>query len=141
MRNSKENYSNEWTTPDDLFQDLDREFHFTLDAAASDENHKCDRYFTEKDDALQLSWGGHTVFCNPPYSQIGKWVAKAYHEGTKPGTVVVLLIPARTDTKYFHGYIQYRSEIRFVKGRIKFSGSKVNAPFASMIVIFRGPEE
>lgn len=81
--------------------------------------------------------GGETVFCNPPYSQIAKWVEKAYYESLKPGTTVVLLIPARTDTRWFHNYILHRSEIRFIKGRLRFSGSTENAPFPSMIVIFR----
>ena len=84
--------------------------------------------------------GGERVFCNPPYSQIAKWVAKAYYEGCKDNTLVALLIPARTDTKYFHNYILHRSEIRFIKGRIQFDGeTKDNAPFPSMLVIFRGP--
>lgn len=85
--------------------------------------------------------GGHTVFCNPPYSRISDWVKKGYEESLKPHTVVVMLIPARTDTKYFHDYILHRSEIRFIKGRIKFSNSKWNAPFPSMIVIFRAAGE
>ena len=85
--------------------------------------------------------GGHCVFCNPPYGQaIGDWVAKCYYEGTKENTVVVLLIPARTDTKYFHDYILHRSEIRFVRGRLKFGDGKNSAPFPSMVVIFRGPK-
>lgn len=85
--------------------------------------------------------GGARVFCNPPYgSQIKKWVEKAYREGTKDNTLVVLLIPARTDTKYFHDFILNRSEIRFVKGRLKFGEGKHSAPFPSMVVIFRGPK-
>jgi site-specific DNA-methyltransferase (adenine-specific) len=83
--------------------------------------------------------GGRRVFCNPPYgTEIKKWVEKAYREGTKDNTVVVLLIPARTDTQYFHDYIIHRSEIRFVRGRLKFGDSKTCAPFPSMVVIFRG---
>ena len=82
--------------------------------------------------------GGEGVFCNPPYSEIGKWVEKAFYESRNDGTLVVLLIPSRTDTKYFHDYILHRAEIRFVKGRLKFSNAKVNAPFPSMLVIFRG---
>lgn len=78
------------------------------------------------------------MFCNPPYSQIGAWVEKAFYEGHKDNTTVVLLIPARTDTKYFHNYIQHRSEIRFIKGRLKFGDSKNSAPFPSMIVVFTG---
>lgn len=78
------------------------------------------------------------MFCNPPYSQIGKWVEKAYREGTKDGTLVVLLIPARTDTRYFHDFILHRSEVRFIRGRLKFGDQKNSAPFPSMVVIFRG---
>lgn len=79
------------------------------------------------------------MFCNPPYSQIADWVKKCYYEGRKDNTVVVMLIPARTDTRYFHNYIWHRSEIRFIKGRIRFNGLD-NAPFPSMVVIFRGAE-
>ena len=78
------------------------------------------------------------MFCNPPYSQIGDWVEKAYREASKDHTLVVLLIPSRTDTKYFHDFIYQRSEIRFVRGRLKFGEAIHNAPFPSMIVIFRG---
>lgn len=81
--------------------------------------------------------GGYKVFCNPPYSSIAKWVEKAYMEAQKENTIVVMLIPSRTDTKYFHDFIYHRSEIRFVKGRLKFGDSPYNAPFPSMIVIFR----
>ena len=83
--------------------------------------------------------GGAHVFCNPPYSNIAEWVRKAYTEATKPDTLVVLLIPSRTDTRYFHDYILHRSEVRFIKGRLKFGDTKNPAPFPSMVVIFRGP--
>ena len=130
--------SDEWSTPQDIFNSLDQEFHFTLDPCATDENHKTPVYFTREQNGLDVSWGGHRVFCNPPYSQISRWVEKAYYEGCKDNTVVVLLIPSRTDTQYFHNYILHRSEIRFIQGRIKFGEAKYNAPFPSMIVIFRG---
>lgn len=84
--------------------------------------------------------GGKTVFCNPPYSSIAKWVEKCYREGTKDNTVVVMLIPSRTDTRYFHKFIYHRAEIRFVRGRLKFGDVKNSAPFPSMVVIFRGAE-
>ena len=129
--------SDEWETPQDIFDSLNDEFDFNLDPCASDEIHKCEKYFTMQDDGLQQDFGGYRVFCNPPYSEISNWVKKSYEESLKPNTVVVMLIPARTDTKYFHDYIYHRSEIRFVKGRIKFSNAKFNAPFPSMIVIFR----
>lgn len=129
--------SDEWYTPQELFNELDAEFHFNLDPCATADSHKCDKYFTKADDGLSQKWGGYRVFCNPPYSQINKWVEKAFRETREDNTVVVMLIPARTDTRYFHNYIYQRTEIRFVKGRLHFS-EKGSAPFPSMIVIFRG---
>ena len=131
--------SDEWATPIDVYVSLDNEFHFTLDACATEENHKCDCYFTKEQDALKQDWAGETVFCNPPYSEIARWVEKAYREGCKDNTLVCLLIPARTDTRYFHNFIYQRSEIRFISGRLRFNDSKSNAPFPFMVVIFRGP--
>lgn len=132
------NKSDEWTTPDDIFQSLDEEFGFDLDPCSTEENHKCKQYYTKETDGLTKSWGGCRVFCNPPYSQIDKWVEKAYREGQKDNTTVVLLIPSRTDTRYFHNFIYHRAEIRFVKGRLKFGDAKYNAPFPCMVVIYRG---
>lgn len=129
--------SDEWATPQEIYDELNKEFNFNLDPCSTVENHKCDLYFTQNDDGLSKNWGGCRVFCNPPYSKIKQWVKKAWEESTKPNTIVVLLIPARTDTKYFHEYIQHRSEIRFIKGRLKFGNAEVGAPFPSMIVIFR----
>lgn len=137
LRSSK---SDEWETPDALFQDLDKEFHFNLDACASSENHKCDMYYTKADNALLKNWGGHTVWCNPPYSNIKSWMRKCYYEGHKPNTTVVALVFSRTDTKWWWNYVQHKAEVRFIKGRIKFGG-KANAPFPSALVIYRGPEE
>lgn len=128
--------TNEWATPQDFFNKLNQEFKFNLDPCATDENHKCDKYFTEKDDGLKQSWGGFRVFCNPPYGRaIKDWVKKA----SESNTLVVMLIPARTDTQYFHNYIYNKPnvEIRFIKGRLKFGDSKNSAPFPSMVVIFR----
>jgi len=126
-----------WSTPQETFDALDREFNFTLDAAADETNHKCERFFSADEDGLKMDWGGQRVFCNPPYSNIKEWVKKCYEEALKPNTIVVLLIPARTDTRYFHDYIIHRSEIRFIKGRLRFGEAKTGAPFPSMIVIFR----
>ena len=126
-----------WSTPQETFDALDREFNFTLDAAADETNHKCERFFSADEDGLKMDWGGQRVFCNPPYSNIKEWVKKCYEEALKPNTIVVLLIPARTDTRYFHDYIIHRSEIRFIKGRLRFGEAKAGAPFPSMIVIFR----
>ena len=81
--------------------------------------------------------GGCRVWCNPPYSNIRSWVRKAYEESREPGTVVVMLLPASTDTRWYWDYVFGRSEVRFLRGRVRFSGSRSNAPFASMIVIYR----
>lgn len=113
--------TDEWYTPQDLFDKLNEEFHFNLDPCATKENHKCELYYTKEDDGLQKNWNGFNVFCNPPYGrQIGKWVEKAYNSNA----LTVMLLPARTDTKWFHEYIYNKSEIRFLKGRIKFGGCK-----------------
>lgn len=133
-----------WCTPQDFFNKLDREFHFVLDAAATEKSAKCARYFTPETDGLSQSWDvGGAVFCNPPYGrQIGAWVEKAYTEATRGGYTVVLLIPARTDTQYFHDFIYRKAEIRFIRGRLKFTdeegNAKQSAPFPSMVVIYRG---
>lgn len=130
----------DWETPIDFFEKLDAEFHFDLDPCADDNNHKCEKYYTKKDNGLTKNWGGYTVFCNPPYGSksTGQWIKKCAEEAQKPNTTVVMLIPSRTDTRAFHEYIYGKAEIRFVKGRLKFGGSKYGAPFPSMVVIFRG---
>lgn len=131
--------TDQWSTPQDFYQSLDDEFHFDLDPCADATNYKCDTYFTKEEDGLLQDWGGHRVFCNPPYGKaISAWVEKCYEEGQKDNTLVVMLIPARTDTRYFHDFIYHHAEIRFVKGRLKFGDSKQSAPFPSMVVIFRG---
>jgi len=130
--------TNEWETPQDFFDKLNEEFHFTLDPCATHENAKCKKYYTVKEDGLKQDWQGETVFCNPPYGRaIKDWVRKCYEESRKPNTTVVMLIPARTDTSYFHDYIYKKAkEIRFVRGRLKFGNSKNGAPFPSMVVVF-----
>jgi site-specific DNA-methyltransferase (adenine-specific) len=126
-----------WATPQDFFDTLNEEFHFTLDPCALPENAKCSKYFTPEDDGLQQDWDGEIVFCNPPYCRkVSDWVQKAYYESKKPNTRVVMLLAARTDTKWFHEYIYNKAELRFIKGRLKFGDNKRNAPFPSMIVIF-----
>lgn len=130
----------DWSTPQGLFDELNEEFSFTLDPCADMHNAKCKKYFTQEQDGLKQDWSGEIVFCNPPYGrQLSKWVQKAFDE-TYCGKCrcVVMLIPARTDTKWFHDYIYNKSEIRFIKGRIKFGGQTENAPFPSMIVVYRG---
>lgn len=131
----------DWETPKELFEQLDLEFHFDLDAASSDANAKCRMHYTAEQNGLSQDWSGHRVFCNPPYGRaISKWVKKCSEEAEKPGTLVVMLIPARTDTSYFHDYVLHRaSEIRFIRGRLKFELGGVprqSAPFPSMIVVF-----
>lgn len=129
--------SDEWETPDDLFRAIDAEFHFTLDACALPSNAKCSNYFTQEDDGLSQKLGG-VVWCNPPYGrQIQLWVEKAYIAAKAGAADVVMLLPARTDTRWFHDFIYGKAEIRFIRGRIKFGGCVNNAPFPSMIVIFR----
>ena len=128
----------DWTTPQDFFDELNQEFGFTLDVASSKENHKCDKYFTEEENGLIQDWSNNVCFCNPPYGrEIKKWVKKCYEEGKKENTIVVMLIPARTDTSYFHDYIYNKSEIRFIRGRLRFGDGKSPAPFPSMVVIYK----
>ena len=126
-----------WGTPRRLFDALDEIFNFDLDACASPENAKCKRFFTKEDDALKKSWGG-AVFCNPPYGRaIEEFVKKAAYEIKHNARVIVMLLPARTDTRWFHEYLYCKDnvEIRFIRGRLKFEGAKYNAPFPSMIAV------
>lgn len=127
-----------WETPQDFFDKLDDEFHFDLDVCAAPENAKCKRYYTPEMDGLFQPWEG-VCWCNPPYGrEIGAWVSKASYEAAV-GQTIVMLLPARADTEWFHKYIykQDRVELRFIRGRLKFGGSKNSAPFPSMIVVFR----
>ena len=128
----------DWETPIDFYNRLNKEFNFTLDPCCSKENAKCTKIFTIEEDGLSQDWSNNVVFCNPPYSkEIYKWVNKCYLESKKKNTIVVMLIPARTDTKYFHEFIYHKAkEIRFIKGRLKFGNSKNAAPFPSMVVVF-----
>lgn len=131
--------SNEWATPQKLFDELNEEFNFTLDPCATDENAKCNKHFTIEDDGLSKDWSKDVVFMNPPYGrEIKKWIKKAYEESLN-GATVVCLIPARTDTTYWHDFIFDKADdIRFLKGRLKFGNSKNSAPFPSAIVLYRG---
>lgn len=125
-----------WTTPKEFFKELDDHFAFTLDAFASHENALCEKYYTEEDNALIQDWYPERVFMNPPYGKMLKHcVKKAYEESLK-GTKIVMLIPSRTDTTYFHDYIYGKAEIRFLRGRLKFGDGKNPAPFPSMLVIY-----
>ena len=126
--------TNDWETPQWLFDQLNEKYHFDLDACATADNAKCERYFSPEQDGLAQEWTGR-VWCNPPYGkQIWKWVKKA---AECSADIVVMLIPARTDTKWFHDYCVPYGEITFIRGRLRFGGSTVNAPFPSMIVVFK----
>lgn len=131
--------TDQWATPQDFFDKLNKEFNFTLDPCADEFNHKCEKYFTKEEDGLLQDWQGETVFCNPPYGnkEAGLWTKKCYEESQKPNTTVVMLIPARTDRISFHEYIYRKAEIRFIKGRLRFGDGKNVAPFPSMVVIFK----
>lgn len=126
----------EWETPQDRFDEWDKEFRFTLDAAATRQNAKCRRWYTMRGDALAKPWPDR-VWLNPPYGRgVGQWVEKARRESLK-GSLVVCLLPARTDTRWFHDHVwPDKAEVRFLKGRLRFGGSKNPAPFPSMLVIF-----
>lgn len=125
-----------WETPQDLFNRYDDQYHFDIDLCALPENAKCTRYFTPQDDALIQEWSG-VCWCNPPYGrQLAKWVAKA---ATSNATVVMLL-PARTDTRWFHEYCLPHGKVEFIRGRVHFGGSVNPAPFASMVVVFNGKD-
>lgn len=124
-----------WATPQYFYNKLNEEFWFTLDPCATHENHKCDKYYTKEQDGLVQSRDNEIVFCNPPYwREINKRVQKWYNAR---GGIVVMLLPARTDTAWFHDFIYHKSEIRFIRWRLKFGDSKNSAPFPSMVVIFR----
>ena len=131
-----------WSTPQKFYDTLNNEFNFTLDPCATKDNAKCDNFFTVDDDGLKQDWSGNVVFCNPPYGRaIKNWVKKSYEESLKNNTTVVMLIPSRTDTIYFHEFIYGKAEIRFIKGRLKFGEAKNSAPFPSIVVIYRNKNE
>ncbi len=117
--------SAEWATPQSFFDELNKEFHFTLDPCCTYLNKKCEKHYTKEDNGLSKDWSGETVFCNPPYGrEIVEWVRKCHYESTK-GTTVVMLIPARTDTSYFHDYI-YMENTKSVLFVVDFTSMIVN---------------
>ncbi len=131
----------DWATPLDFFGPLNAEFEFTLDPCCSDWNRKCPQFFTKGDDGLSKPWAPHRVFMNPPYGHaIAAWMAKAREERER-GALVVALVPARTDTGWWHEHVVGKAnEIRFVRGRIKFvsiDGGNNSAPFPSAVVVYR----
>jgi len=116
-----------WSTPSDLYAALDAEFSFTLDPCPMDD---AERIMDQ--DGLARSWAGERVFCNPPYDNIYPWLDKACE-----ADLAVYLLPARTDTRWFHDYALKANEIRFLRGRLKFGGSPHNAPFPSLILVYQ----
>ena len=129
----------EWATPQDFYDKLDQEFGFELDVCSTIENAKCSKFYTKAEDGLKQEWAG-VCWCNPPYGrEIKHWMKKAYESSLK-GATVVCLIPARTDTQWWHDYVIHAKEIRYVKGRLKFGGATNSAPFASIVAVFQGVE-
>lgn len=128
-----------WATPQDLFNTIDSKYNFNLDVCAIHENAKCKNYFTPEIDGLSQSWEGN-CWMNPPYGkEIYKWIEKAYVESIEnKKCLVVALLPARVDTKWFHNFIYNKKNVKveFLKGRVKFGDAKNSAPFPSMIVVF-----
>lgn len=127
-----------WSTPQAIFDTLNKEFNFSLDVCASSENNKCDAYYTKEIDGLSQPWSG-VCWCNPPYGRnIKLWVEKAAVTAALGLATVVCLLPARTDTRWWHDFvIEQSTDVRFIKGRLKFGEYKTSAPFPSAIVVFQ----
>lgn len=130
-----------WGTPPALYLPLHQEFDFTIDAAASDDNTQCDRFFDRETDALAQSFIGERVFCNPPYGRgLNRWVSRALDSSRDEGALWVMVLPARTGNQWFHRYVLGYSEIRFLRGRLNFQlggANRKEAPFDSMVVVYR----
>jgi phage N-6-adenine-methyltransferase len=129
----------DWETPTELFDSVDSEFHFTLDVAASDINKKVERFISQDQDAMTVPWGTNICWLNPPYGKgyrLSEWVEKAYDESLT-GATTVMLIPARTNTNWFHDYCLKHGEVRFVRGRPKFGGADHGLPQPLCFVIFK----
>lgn len=128
--------TDDWATPQDFFDKLNREFRFDLDVCASEGNAKCAAFFTKDQDGLSQDWRG-ACWMNPPYGRgIGAWMKKAYLSTRENGATVVCLVPARTDTRWWHDYAAL-GEVFFIPGRLKFGGAKHGAPFPCAVVVFR----
>jgi phage N-6-adenine-methyltransferase len=128
--------TSEWETPKSLFDQLNAKWHFTLDPCCTPRNAKCAKYFTKAEDGLVQDWSGERVFMNPPYGRdIGKWMKKSYDEYVR-GALVVCLVPARTDTKWWHDYAK-KGKVEFIRGRLKFGRAANSAPFPSALVVFQ----
>ena len=125
-----------WSTPQAFFDKYNATYEFTLDPCATPENAKCATYFTKEQDGLMQDWGTHTVWMNPPYGRtMPNWMQKAY-ESSLMGATVVCLVPARTDTKWWHDWAM-KGDIEFIKGRLKFGDAKDSAPFPSVVITFK----
>lgn len=126
-----------WATPQSFFDSLNEEFGFELDVCATPDNAKCKKFFTKDDDGLAQSWIG-VCWMNPPYGrEIGAWMKKAHESAVVGGATVVCLVPARTDTRWWHDYA-IKHEIRFIKGRLTFGNAQNSAPFPSAVVVMKG---
>lgn len=126
----------EWATPQAFFDAQNAIHQFELDVCATDENAKCERYYTKADDGLSQSWAGKRCWMNPPYGRvIGDWMRKAYEE-SQHGALVVCLVPARTDTAWWHDYAA-KGDVTFIRGRLKFGDGKNSAPFPSALVVLK----
>jgi phage N-6-adenine-methyltransferase len=125
-----------WETPPALFAKINAEYQFTVDVCASAENAKCARYYDRALDGLKQDWAGERAWMNPPYGRgIGKWMQKALNESRR-GAVVMCLVPARTDTRWWHDYAM-RGQVTFLRGRVRFVGARNGAPFPSALVLFK----
>lgn len=123
----------DWATPDELYERLDRIYRFNLDVAADATNARCETYFDAGTNGLAQSWAGARVWCNPPYGrQIGDWTAKAAAEAAK-AEFIVMLVPARTDTRWWHD-ARSSCRIEFLRGRLRFKGATASAPFPSALL-------
>ena len=127
-----------WSTPQWLYDALHKEFGFTLDPCSNANNAKCERFYTIQENGLLRSWGTETVFMNPPYSEVDTWMRRAYGAALE-GATVVCLIPARTDTSWWHDYAM-KGEVRLLRGRLKFGEAENSAPFPSAVIVFRPKE-
>src|SRR5688500_1526342 len=134
--------TDQWATPQAFYDEQHAIYRFTLDVCADASNAKCPRYFTKEINGLAQSWAGARCWMNPPYGrEIGHWVRKAAHEvmfAEERAELVVCLLPARTDTKWFHEWCLPLGKVTFLKGRLKFGDAKASAPFPSMLVVFGG---
>lgn len=128
---------NDWPTPQYLFNDLNKEFNFTLDVCANEKNSKCEYFYGIEEDGLAQKWQG-VCWMNPPYGRgIDKWIKKAYEESRKGNCTCVCLVPVRSDTKWWHNYVMKSNEVRLLTRRLSFEGANNKAPFPAAIVVFK----